>query len=228
MAKKEEHKDLLESSEALAEKLEVAENWAERNPKILIGIVSVILLVVAAFFGYQYLNDKKDSEAQREMFQAVYYYESDSLDLALNGDGNNLGFLAILDEYASTNAGNLASFYTGSIYLKQGKYKLARLYLEDFSSSDFLIQARAYSLIGDTHMEENNYEDAASFYSKAAGYQSNKYYSPSYMMKEALAYEKAGNASKAQAVYSELIEKYWDAAEVSNAKKFKARLESNP
>ena len=35
-------------------------------------------------------------------------------------------------------------------YLKQGKFELARLYLEDFSSSDLLIQARAYSLVGDT------------------------------------------------------------------------------
>jgi TolA-binding protein len=229
MAKKEEHKtDLLESSEALAEKLEVAETWAERNPKIIIGIVTVLLLVAAAYFGYQYFIDKQDAEAQSQMFQAVNYFESDSLDLALNGDGNNLGFLAILDDYANTPAGNLANFYTGNIYLKQGKFNLARLYLEDFSSSDFLIQARAYSLIGDTYMEEKKFEDAAEYYAKAAGYQSNKYYSPGYLMKEALAHEKAGNPEKARQVYARIIEKYWDAAEVSNAKKFKARLESNP
>ena len=44
----------------------------------------------------------------------------------------------------------LQIIYAGVSYLKQGKFELARLYLEDFSSSDLLIQARAYSLVGDT------------------------------------------------------------------------------
>jgi hypothetical protein len=43
------------------------------------------------------------------MFQAVYYFEADSLDKALNGDGNNLGFLEIIDEYSVTDAANLAN-----------------------------------------------------------------------------------------------------------------------
>ena len=72
------------------------------------------------------------------MFQAIYYFEADSLDLALNGDGNKLGFKDISEEYAITQAGNLANFYAGAAYLKQGKFKLALIYLNDFSSDDLL------------------------------------------------------------------------------------------
>ncbi len=227
MAKKEEHKaELLESSEALAEKLEVAETWIERHPKTVFGVVGALVLVAGAYFGMRYLRESQDAEAQKEMFHAVYYFESDSLDLALNGDGNNLGFLAIAEEFKRTDAGNLANFYTGSIYLKQGKFELARLFLEDFSASDFLVQARAYSLIGDTYMEEQKYEDAANYYSKAAGYNPNKFYTPAYLMKEALAYEKLNNTDKAKAAYQTVIDKYWESAESQKAKKFKARLES--
>ena len=43
------------------------------------------------------------------MFQAVYYFEADSLDRGLNGDGNNLGFLDIIDEYGITDAANLSA-----------------------------------------------------------------------------------------------------------------------
>lgn len=225
--KKEAHNDVLESSEALAEKLEIAESWIERHPKIVFGVLGVVLLTVGGYFGFKYFQDRKDVDAQREMFQAVYYFESDSLDLALNGDGNNLGFLDIIDEYGITPAGNLANFYAGASYLKQGKYELARLYLEDFSASDLLVQARAYSLIGDSHMEEQNYVDAASFYSKAANYEPNKYYTPAYLMKEALAYEKANDTAKAISTYQKIIDNYWESGEYQNARKFKARLESN-
>ena len=161
------------------------------------------------------------------MFQAVYYFEADSLDKALNGDGNNLGFLEIIDEYGVTDAANLANFYAGVSYLKQGKFELARLYLEDFNASDLLIQARAYGLVGDSYMEEKKYDDAAKYYNKAANYKPNKYFSPSYLMKEALAYEKLNQNDKARETYDKIINLYWESSEYQNARKFKARLEPN-
>ncbi|MEO5976337.1 MAG: tetratricopeptide repeat protein [Chryseolinea sp.] len=228
MAKKEEHKhELLENPEALKERLVGAETWLESNPKIVTGIGVVILLLVGGYFGFNYYKGIKNDEAQKEMFQAVFYFEADSLDKALNGDGNNLGLLAIIDEYGITQAGNLANYYVGAAYLKQGKFELARLYLEDFNSSDLLVQARAYSLVGDSYMEEQKFEDAANYYNKAANYEPNKYFSPSYLMKEALAYEKLNKNEKAKEAYDKIITQYFDSGEFQNARKLKARLESN-
>ena len=228
MTKKEEHKnEILENPEVLAEKLEGAEHWLEKNPKIVFGIGGALLLLVAGYFGFNYYKDTKNAEAQKEMFQAVYYFEQDSLKLALEGDGNNLGFLDLVEDYGFTDAGKLSSFYAGASYLKQGKYELARLYLEDFSSNDLLVQARAYSLIGDSYMEEQKFEDAASYYSKAAGYKPNKYFSPAYLMKAALAYEKLNQNDKAIQAYDKIITEYWESAEYQNARKFKSRLENN-
>ncbi len=228
MAKKVEHKhELLENSDALKEKLVVAESWIEQNPKPVIGIALAVLLVVGGYFGFEYYKNGQNIEAQKDMFQAIYYFEADSLDLALNGDGNNLGFLAIIEDYSITDAGNLANFYAGASYLKQGKYALARLFLEDFSSNDLLVQARAYSLVGDAFMEEQKYDDAASFYSKAANYKPNKFFTPAYLMKAALAYEKLNQNDKAKEAYDKVINQYWESSEYNNARKFKARLESN-
>ncbi|HOX83154.1 MAG TPA: tetratricopeptide repeat protein [Chryseolinea sp.] len=228
MAKKVEHKhELLENSDALKEKLVVAESWIEQNPKLVIGIALAVLVVVGGYFGFEYYKNNQNIAAQKDMFQAVYYFEADSLNLALNGDGNNLGFLAIIEDYGITDAGNLANYYAGASYLKQGKFELARLYLEDFSSSDLLVQARAYSLTGDAYMEEKNYEEAARFYNKASNYKPNKFFSPTYLMKEALAYEKLNQNDKAKEAYDKVINQYWDSSEYNNARKFKARLESN-
>lgn len=228
MAKKEEHKhELLENPEALKEKLEGAESWLEQNPKIVVGIAAAILIIVGGYFAFNYYKNNQNEEAQREMFQAVYYFEADSLNKALNGDGNNLGFLQIIDEYGITDAANLANYYAGVSYLKQGKFELARLYLEDFSASDLLIQARAYSLVGDSYMEEQKYDDAAEYYNKAANYKPNKYFSPGYLMKAALAYEKLNQPDKARETYDKIINEYWGSSEYQNARKYKARLEPN-
>lgn len=218
---------ILENPEALAEKLEGAENWIEKHPKLMAGIAIALALVVVGYFGFTYYKNNLEAEAQKEMFQAIYYFEADSLNLALNGDGNNLGFIDIIDEYGFTDAANLANFYAGLSFLKQGKFEAARLYLSDFSSDDLLIQARAYSLIGDAYMEEQNYKEAARYYERAASYKPNKYFTPAYLMKAALAFEKSEQIEKAIKAYDEVITKYWESAEYQNARKLKARLEPN-
>jgi predicted negative regulator of RcsB-dependent stress response len=223
MSKKEESK-VLESAEVLQEKVIGAEQWAEKNPKIVLGVLAVVVLIVAGYFGYRYWVDQRNAEAQGEMFQAVRYFEADSLDLAMNGDGNILGFDNIIKDYSMTKAANLANFYAGAICLKQGKYALALYYLEDFKANDILVQARAYSLQGDAHIELKDYEAAASAYHKAANYEPNKYFTPTYLMKEALAYELAGKNNDAITAYDRIITEYSETSEFQNAKKYRARL----
>jgi tetratricopeptide (TPR) repeat protein len=227
MAKKEETKDLLENPEVIQEKLVDVETWLEKNPKTAIGIVAAILLIAGGFFGYRYYLSNQDGIAQKDMFQAIRYFEADSLNLALNGDGNNLGFLQIIEDYGRTDAGNLANYYTGAIYLKQGKFPLAIFHFEDFSSDDLLVQARAYSLMGDAYMEQKDYENAARYYNKAANYKPNKEFTPIYLMKAGLAYEKLNQNQKAIDAYQIIIDKYWESTEFQSARKFKARLETN-
>jgi len=227
MAKKEENKDLLENPEAIAERVEGIEHWVEDNPKIVFGALGALILAVGVFFGYRYYIGTQEDVAQKEMFQAVHYFEADSLNLALKGDGNNLGFEQIIDDFGMTDAANLANYYAGAIALKQGKFQLAIFYFEDFSSDDILIQPRAYSLMGDSYMELKDYESAAKYYNKASNYEPNKFFTPTYLMKEALAYEKLDQKDKAVSVYQKIIDEFWDSGEYQNARKFKAKLETN-
>jgi TolA-binding protein len=76
-------------------------------------------------------------------------------------------------------------------------------------------------------MELKKFDDAASYYSKAADYQPNKYFTPAYLMKVALAYEKLNQNDKAKEAYDKVITNYWESSEYQNARKYKARLETN-
>ena len=164
--------------------------------------------------------------AQDDMFQAVYYFEGDSLDLALRGDGNNYGFLDIIEEYGSTKAGNLANFYAGACYIGKGNFSSAIPFLKDFSSDDLLLNARANSLLGDAYMEADDFATAASYYDKAASYKPNKEFTPIYLMKAALAHKMNGDEAKAINTYNKVIDEYKNTPEYNNARKYKAMIEN--
>ncbi len=227
MAKKgKKHEEgVLESAEVLVEQFTKSERFLEDNKVTVFSIAGILAIALASFFGYNYYMDSQNALAQDEMFQAVYYYEQDSLDLALNGDGNYYGFLDIIDNYGATTAGNLANFYVGSIYLKKGTYESAVPFLQDFSSSDYVLQARAYSLLGDALMQQNDFSEAVNYYSKAANDKKNEYFTPAYLLKAGLAYEKLEDFSSALKQYETIVTEFAKSNEVDKAKKYKARLQ---
>ena len=65
---------------------------------------------------------------------AEQYYLLDSFNLALNGDGLELGLLDVVDQYGSTPSGKLAHYYIGMIYLKQGNYEDAIAHLKSIKA----------------------------------------------------------------------------------------------
>jgi tetratricopeptide (TPR) repeat protein len=197
----------------------------QRNRNILLGVVIALVLLAGGWFGYNYYKQNKNEEAQAYMFPAVYHFEADSLNKALKGDGINDGLETIADEYSMTDAGNLAQFYAGVAYLKQGKFDNAINYLKDFKSSDLLVQARAYALLGDAYMEKNQLGEAINYYEKAANYKPNSFFTPQYLMQLALAQELNNNTSEAISTYDKIINEYPNSAEITNAKKYKSKLE---
>ncbi|PIB36867.1 cytochrome C biosynthesis protein [Reichenbachiella sp. 5M10] len=217
--------DLLENPEALAQQISRTELFIEKNKTLVSIVLGIVAVAIAGFVFGRYYVDNQNESAQRDMFQAVYYFESDSLGLALNGDGNNYGFLEIIDNYGMTEAANIASYYAGATYLKLGDFDNALKYLKDFSASDYLIQSRTYSLIGDAYMEKGQFGEAASQYEKAAAHNANDQFSPTYLMKAAIANEKAGSTKDALDNYKSIVKDYNKSAVYQDAVKHVARLQ---
>jgi len=200
----------------------------ELGPMGYVGLIAGGVVIIAAliFFFIDSSKNKKDSASQDELFQAQYYFEQDSLDLALNGDGRNLGFLKVIDIYGGTSASNLASFYAGAIYLKQNNPQSALEHLENFSTSEVIASAKGKELMGDAYMELGNYSDAADKYESAASTIDDQYYSPAYLLKAALAHENNNDNESALRAVTKIVDKYFGASEYNEARKQKARLEA--
>lgn len=208
------------------------EGFLAKNGKIILYAFLGILALIGIYIAYGYMQGNSNQEAQEAMFPAVYHLEKEdakkeNLKTAIKGDGNNVkqGLEKIASNYGG-KAGNLANFYLGVAYMKDAKYKEAITTLQKFTTQDLLVQARALSLIGDAYMELANYPDAVRYYLKATDYKSNKQFTPIYLMKLALAQEKANKLSEALESYDRILDKYPQSTETMNAKKHRAKVEA--
>lgn len=204
-----------------------AKNFWEKNSKIVMIICSVLILAIGGYFGYKnFIQKPKEAKAADALFKAEDYYRMDSVNLALNGDGQYPGFLSVISKYSGTDAANLASFYAGSCYLKLGDDANAIKYLKKFSSSAKQIQARAYKLMGDAYADMGKNNDAFDYYKKAAYHftddQANS--SEALFMAAYFADRVLKNSKEAISLYKELKQKYPSTQRGIDADKYLAQL----
>lgn len=208
--------------------LTTAERFFEVNSKIItivFGAVVVIALLLLAT--HRFYSLPREAKAQEQMFVAEQYFEKDSFNLAINGDGNYPGFLDIIDNYGRTKAGKLARYYTGVSNLHLGKYQEAVDYLEDFKTEDLLLAPVALGATGDAYSELGNKEKAVKLYMEAAELNPNAFSSPVYYLKAGNLYEALGSKDKALAAYKVIKEKYAESNEGRSIDKYIARLTAN-
>ena len=101
------------------------EQFIEDNKKSLSAGIGAIVVVVALFFGYTKLYlEPLEQEASIEIWKAQQYFQMDSLDKALYGDGNFLGLEDVRDQYGATKAGALADLYRANCRMRTVHWEL--------------------------------------------------------------------------------------------------------
>ncbi len=209
---------------AVEEALGRTEQFIEKNQMKIIIVVAVLAAIVLGFFGFkQFYLKPQEAKAHAEMFYAEKYFELDSLDLALNGDGQHIGFLEVIDNYGITGAANLSKYYTGIIYLKKGKFQEAIDYLEDFNGKDQIVAPLAIIAIGDAYMELNNTDKALENYLKAADEKANNFTSPQALMKAGFVYEEKNDWANALKVYERIKKEFFKSQEGREIDKYIAK-----
>ncbi|QQS51460.1 MAG: tetratricopeptide repeat protein [Bacteroidota bacterium] len=193
--------------------LSKTEQYIEDNRKSLTIIIVAIAIVVGGYLSYQrFYIAPKEVEAQGQMFVAERYFELDSFQIALEGDGTYYGFLEIIDEYRGTKSANLARYYAGISYLQMEQYEEAIENLNKFDANDRLVSTIALGAIGDAYVELEDLKKGVSYYEKAAAKVPNELTSAIYLKKAGIVYEEMGQAKKALAAY-ETIKKEFPASE---------------
>ncbi|TAL66735.1 MAG: tetratricopeptide repeat protein [Bacteroidetes bacterium] len=200
------------------------EHFLEENYKtLLIGLGVIIVLVGIGWLGKIYLN-KRNDEAKSQIYQAEKYLETDSIKLALNGDGNYLGFLDVAKDYKFTSTGNLALYSAGICYLHLGQYQEAIDFLNKYSKKDKVIGSLAIGAIGDAYVEMGDVDKGVAKYIEAADFAKNSFNTPLFLMKAGEIYELNSKFSEALKLYERIENEYPESTEGTTIEKYIARV----
>lgn len=226
MAKKKVKKE--DNFEQIKGTLTRGEQFIEKNQKYITWGLIGVLAAAALILGYQrYILQPKEEAAVEEAFMAQQYFEKDSFELAINGDGEFPGFLAISDDYSSTAIGNTANYYLGVSYYKLGEYDKAIDYMKKFKTDDKMLNPISKGVIGDAYTEKGDATQAAEFYKKAVNVGDNDLTGPVYLMKLGRAHETNGNWNDALSAYETIKTKYSDSPEGRSIEKYITRAKLN-
>lgn len=197
------------------------EVYIEENRKSLTIIILAIAIVVGGYLSYQkfYVGNKEDA-AVKEIFMAERFFKQDSFNLALNGNGQYLGLLEIIEDYSVTKTANLAHFYAGISYLRLGDFESAIEHLEKFDGDDRVVASVALGALGDAHVELGQYKEGVSYYEKAAEITPNEFSSPIFLMKAGLVYEELQDYKKALDSYEKIALSYPNSQEATQVEKY--------
>ena len=212
--------------EALANAQSQAENFFEKNSKMVVVAIVAIFAIAIVVFGYKKLvSEPRMNQAQEMLYEAQYLFEEATPDysLALNGDESTPGFAEVAEQYGNTPAGNLANMYAAACALRLGDLEAAEKYINAYKNvkgiPGEMVNAMAEGIKGDIAVEKGDYAKAASYIEKAAKISTNDFTTPLYLRKAALAYSASGEEAKAQACYKTINEKYSRSLESREAMK---------
>ena len=175
------------------------EYFADHTTKILVIVVSIIVVLAAAYIFNGYMEGKED-KASVMFDQAVEAYEAGNYEQALNE------FLNVRKEYSSKNISDIALYYAGLSNYKMGNYEESVSNLNEFLDSGvsdrILIQSAIFTQ-GLAKFNEGNYEQAIDYLSKVDAESDDPYIEQAKLL-IAISYEKLGKPEQAKTVYEEL------------------------
>jgi len=220
--KKTTQRDNLQDIESALTK---TEQFVEDHQKQMIYGIGALILIVVGYIVFTRLYIKpREKEAQSQMFMAEQYFEKDSFNLALNGDGNYLGFLDIMEDYSITRQAKLSRYYAGISSLHLGQYEDAVDYLKGFKTKDIILGPVSQGALGDAYLELGEQGKALKQYENAVSLSDNELTAPIYLMKAGKLSESMGNHESALAFYTRIKQEYPSTNEGRNIDKFIARM----
>lgn len=177
--------------------------------KPLIAAIAAVVIILVGVTSYNtYVAEPKEKEAAEAIFAAEALFAAQNFEQALNGDGVNLGFAEIADEYSGTVAGNIANAYAGMSLAQLERYEEAIEYLKAFDGDDQMVAPAAYGTLGSCYAQTGDADAAISNYLKAAKKADNATISPYYLLQAGIMYEAQGDKDDAEKLYKEIKSKY--------------------
>jgi len=199
------NKNLQQAAE-MEQQVSKTEAFFEKNKRaIMVTVIAVIAVVVCAILLNTYYFQPRQEKASTELAKAQELFVQDQYDKALPL------FQKVLDEYSSTDAGNLAQLYIGICQANLGKWQEAVNALEGFSGKkDQMITPAAEGALGNAYANLKQLDKAVEHLKKAASMADNNSLSPTFLIQAGEILESQGKKEEALKLYQEVKDKYFN------------------
>jgi len=203
-----------------------SEQFYNKYKKVIWGVLGAIVVIgLLTLAGVKFIYQPKCAEAQEQMVAAEKAFAEGNFEIALNGDGNALGFAQIIEDYG-TKAGKAVYLYAGVSALQLGQAEDAVSYLKKYNGKDAILLGRAKACLGDAYVAlgEDKYEAAVKCYKEAVKAADNVF-AATYLLKEGVTLEALGKKDEAIECYKAIKENYPMSVEAYDVDKYIAGAE---
>ena len=223
MAQKNLNDKEAQRQENIEQTVSATEQFFNENKKTIWGVVAAVLVIGLCVLAYnKFIYQPKCVEAMQQAYPAEMSFQAGEYELALNGDGNNLGFADIIADYGA-KAGKAVYLYAGICELQLGNNEEALSYLKKYNGKEPILAARAKACEGDAYVALGDYEAAVRSY-KAAVSTADNVFAAAYLLKEGSALEALDRKAEALACYKTIEDKYPQSLEAYDIAKNIARV----
>lgn len=178
------------------------ENYKQQ---MIYGLGGVAVIALISFF---YISNKSTSneEANAALARVMALYDSGVFQEAIDGRPGTkiIGLKKIVEEYSGTENGETARIYLANCYFNLGKIEEANEQFDAYSGNNELLQAAAYAGIAGYYEAKNNFEEAASYFKKAASVNDANVLNPQYLMFASINLIQVGEKNEAKEILTTL------------------------
>ena len=205
-------------------------SFFNKYQNIIYGVIIAALVIVLAILAFnRFYLQKKNAEASAQILQPRQWFmqgDTASLKLALEGDGENDGFLDIANGYKLTRTSNTANYYAGLTYLKLGQKDEALEYLKKFKQKEDVLWYACQTIIGDLYDEQGDEDKALSYYEKAVKGK-DPLFTPMALFKLGQLYERKGDWKKAVEAYETIEKDFFSEYQKMSVAQYAERAKAN-
>jgi predicted negative regulator of RcsB-dependent stress response len=150
---------------------EVVSDYYNRNKNQVMIIAGAIIVIVVGIILFTSKRASQNEDASLALGKIRPAYESGNFQAAINGDSlGNKGLLFIVNEYGSSESGELAKLLLANSYYGLRDFQNALKYYEDFGGSNKLSKVAAITGIASVKEAQNDFIGAAKEFERAANY----------------------------------------------------------
>jgi len=188
---------------------------------------AVIVIIIAAIYIYNNKMEENQISATTELSRVLPIYEQKNYLEAIEGQPgtSSIGLKTIVEEYGSSQAGEVAKIYLGNANYYLGNYDEALEYYSDYSGDQKEFKAAALAGQAACYVSKEEYGNAASTYEKAAGVSEFNANNPSYLLQAGNMYLKINDLQSAKKLFAKIKQDYKTSTEARNIDRYLMEVE---